>query len=78
MITSSEVKYGTKEYWEREVEIKKKIVELTAKGFASDVEDNKYIDPVDYKIAIKILNDAANDLDWALNLYNDKLEEEDN
>lgn len=78
MITSSEVKYGTKEYWEREVEIKKKIVELTAKGFARDVEDNKYIDPVDYKIAIKILNDAANDLDWALNLYNDKLEEEDN
>lgn len=70
--------YGTKEYLEREVEIKKKRLELTAKGFVRDVEDNKYIDPVDYKIAIKILNDAANDLDWALNLYNDKLEEEDN
>lgn len=75
---SKDFEYGTKEYLEREVEIKKKRLELTAKGFVRDVEDNKYIDPVDYKIAIKILNDAANDLDWALNLYNDKLEEEDN
>ena len=75
---SKDFEYGTKEYLGREVEIKKKRLELTAKGFVRDVEDNKYIDPVDYKIAIKILNDAANDLDWALNLYNDKLEEEDN
>lgn len=78
MITSSEVKYGTKEYWEREVEIKKKIVELTAKGFASDVEDNKYIDPIDYKISIRILNDAVNNLEWAIDNYNKKPEEEDN
>lgn len=54
------------------------MVELTAKGFASDVEDNKYIDPIDYKISIRILNDAVNNLEWAIDNYNKKLEEEDN